>query len=1654
MSSMRRGRLPRLIVSLVLTVASTTAVLAVSAAPAHADASYPGNGSFYDWSSGTDHRSSSLYQDREAAKQPDWMKWVKDDTGLAEMSIPGTHDSMAAHGGDDPQTQGLCGSSGPGDITACDLTAQLEAGIRWFDIRVSCIHNVRTGYADELLVWHAGIYQYADLDDVLSTFQRFLTAHPDETVLALFAHERNVEETNEHCSDPFTPTWGSMHEKQFEEYWNKYPGLFWDGGGAYPSAGTRTTPTFLPFNSATITTDKPLSEAVHAVKVGNETYTGVTVSGTTITLKAGDRTENKDRTANGDYAAGTAVAPVGAASPTLGQTRGHVVPFTKFDRSKDWGLAWNDDVRAFDNYDSHVANTFELQQHWNEDRDGGMVPASDAIKKGGNTQFFQTGLNGSGGVFPNTVAFGDGVSQAGVNYRALAYLLDRNLYGTGIVGMDFPGAGLVSAIIAHDLRFADTSHLSDLSASFYDLVQRIAPSVGYDEDSPAGRRVCELVTCGDSANGATPGFFEHVMPSQDWHGMAMHQGDYAIDHDGLYGASSVDGFNIAVWNGDFSTAVPDEQVRQTVDTLALYAVPHSGSAYTRAHALQDGLKLFYPGTLWQVMAKQDDGSSSYDTGQDVSTYYAQYHKGAYYDVAYYVAGYASGHLSGTLTSSDTTSESGQSVTYTATFTPTDRCRNGGSCRGDPRGQVQFTDQGVTIPACQYATLTDDGDHTASSTCTVAWSASAGTHDIDARTVNGGYEQTYAEPQVVQKVTKAATTLALTSGSPSITGDAVTFGVRLLTAQGAVPPGTVSLTHGGADVDGCTALQPDSSGRVTCTRTLTTDDSPYALTARYAGDDDYATSSADLTQVVERVPTSTRVTSDTEPAVSRQQVTFTATVVAAPGHSAPTGTVGFTDDGPALPGCERVPLVDGSATCTGRLLATTPYEARPVVAVYSGDVGHAPSRAMVGQTVQRAPSTTTLGTSTGDLVTGQQVELRAEVLAGATSHAVPVTGTVAFSAGGTALPGCAARPLEADGTTTCLTTLSSSDGSSRSLTASSSGSDELPSSASGPVAVTVVRAPTSALLRSSGPSVTGEHVTYTASVAAHAPGGGTPTGRVDFVDGSDPVPGCSAVLLASGTATCQTVYDSPGRHSVTAAYAGSDDHAGSASSALAQEVTRAGTTTALVSSPRSSIWGQPVQLTATVTPVAPGAGVPGGAVTFSDGGVLLGTGTLDASGRATVRTDRLETGARHLTASYGGDAGFLASGTAAPYEVSRATTSSRLSVSSVGSVWGQPATLTGTITVVAPGAGRATGTVRFLDGATLLGTSDVGPDGTAQLVTATLPVGGRILSAVFSGDGHVEPSRSASVAHQVDPAATTTRLAASSARTVWGEVLTLGAEVLPQAPGAGTPAGRVVFYDGRNELGATDVDPALGVARISVATLEVGQHALTATYSGAPEFRGSTSTMVDHGVERAGAVLSLASSVTPALVGQEVALLAHVAPLAPGAGAPAGTVVFSDGGTTLGSAPVSPDTGQAVLRTSSLTLGAHDLAARYSGDSHFLAGGPASLTQQVTYAVALRYDPKTSHQHGATVPLSVQLQDASGRSLATATATVTADCVVPAGRAGCAGATRLDEAFRFVPRDGGEHQYLLRTKELAAGSYDLLFSVAGDPVQHRAPVLLR
>jgi hypothetical protein len=258
---------------------------------------------------------------------------------------------------------------------------------------------------------------------------------------------------------------------------------------------------------------------------------------------------------------------------------------------------------------------------------------------------------------------------------------------------------------------------------------------------------------------------------------------------------------------------------------------------------------------------------------------------------------------------------------------------------------------------------------------------------------------------------------------------------------------------------------------------------------------------------------------------------------------------------------------------------------------------------------------------------------------------------------------------------------------------------------------------------------GEPVTLTATVTSPA---GTPTGTVTFFDGTTVLG--SAALDANGQATL-VVQLGGGDHTLTAAFAGGGAFAASTSSALAETVSKADTATTLTADASTVTVGQPVTLTATVTSPA---GTPAGTVTFFDGGVPLGTVTLDANGQASLVV-QLGPGSHALTASFDGTDDFAASKSADLDEtVTPAATTTVLATDADTVTFGQPVTLT-VIVTGAPGAGTPAGTVTFFDGATVLGTAQLDDNGQAVLIVNDLTPGEHLLTAAYGGDDSYQAS---------------------------------------------------------------------------------------------------------------------------------------------------------------------------------------------------------------------------------------------------------------------------------------------------------------------------
>lgn len=167
-----------------------------------------------------------------------------------------------------------------------------------------------------------------------------------------------------------------------------------------------------------------------------------------------------------------------------------------------------------------------------------------------------------------------------------------------------------------------------------------------------------------------------------------------------------------------------------------------------------------------------------------------------------------------------------------------------------------------------------------------------------------------------------------------------------------------------------------------------------------------------------------------------------------------------------------------------------------------------------------------------------------------------------------------------------------------------------------------------------PSVYGQSVTFSATLAAAAP-----SGSVTFRDGSAVL---GSAPLSGASASFTTAALGVGAHSITAQYAGDVQNTPATSPALTQTVNRAATTTTIM--PTTPIrLGQAATIIATVSATSPGAGTPTGTIEVAVGaGSGSGGCTITLPAASCTLTPVDATGVLSLSASYSGDVHFSAS----------------------------------------------------------------------------------------------------------------------------------------------------------------------------------------------------------------------------------------------------------------------------------------------------------------------------------------------------------------------------------------------------------------------------
>jgi hypothetical protein len=298
----------------------------------------------------------------------------------------------------------------------------------------------------------------------------------------------------------------------------------------------------------------------------------------------------------------------------------------------------------------------------------------------------------------------------------------------------------------------------------------------------------------------------------------------------------------------------------------------------------------------------------------------------------------------TLKSSPSALTYGESTTLTATVAAS--VSNGAA----PTGKVTFMNGSTVLGA--------PGLQSGQASVTVG-NLAVGTNALSA--VYSGDSNYQPHTVTLSQVVTAAnsTTTLNSSGSPSIPGQSVAFTATVTSGVGQ-PTGTVTF------LDGSTVLGTGSiSGTQATFSTSSLAVGTHSLTAKYAGNSDFASSTSSiLPQVIGQASTTVALSSNPSAANLNQSVTFTATVSGVGG--VPTGTVTFFS-GTAQLGTGTLNAGGVATYSTSSLAAGTDN----ITASYSGSNDFLPSTSSAMGLVVTAPgfSLAANGLSPGSIAPG-------------------------------------------------------------------------------------------------------------------------------------------------------------------------------------------------------------------------------------------------------------------------------------------------------------------------------------------------------------------------------------------------------------------------------------------------------------------------------------------------------------------------------------------------------------------------------------------------------------------------------------------------------------------------------------------------------------
>jgi hypothetical protein len=267
------------------------------------------------------------------------------------------------------------------------------------------------------------------------------------------------------------------------------------------------------------------------------------------------------------------------------------------------------------------------------------------------------------------------------------------------------------------------------------------------------------------------------------------------------------------------------------------------------------------------------------------------------------------------------------------------------------------------------------------------------------------------------------------------------------------------------------------------------------------------------------------------------------------------------------------------------------------------------------------------------------------------------------------------------------------------------------------------------------------------------------------------------------------------------------------------------------------------------------------------------------------------------------------------------------------------------------------------------------DHSEAVLTRSFSQGTHLLTLDYSGDpllGDLPIVNGDLVTLVVTAPQSTTTVSSSANPAVYGQGVTWTAS----ASNSGSPAsGSIQFKaDGAN-VGAPQPVDASGNASVSVSTLPVGNHPVSADFTSSDPSVLNSSGSLGGGqvVTPADTATAVSSSANPSEFGAPTTFTASVSVNSPGAGTPTGSVQFQDNGSDLGSPQSLGGDGQASIATSSLSVGSHTISAAFTSGTANYNGSAGSASQTVEKAhTTLSYDGASGADFNDAAVLSARL----------------------------------------------------------------------------------